>query len=393
MTAALDDLAAAVSSTEFERDPFPVYQRILDAPPWRAPSGAYVLAKHATLRQVLADFETFGQHLAPWPNFHRLNPPEHTRLRKLVSKAFTPKSVAALGGDIECTSAGLLSRAGTSFDVIADYAYHLPGLMVAKMIGVPATDADLWHSWLQRMGRFNFQNPFTAKDPDQQREVIADAQAANAEQAEYFTEIIRQRQRVRSEDIVSRLIDAREADDRLTDEEVRYILVLLLQGGLHTTVHMIGNTIRTLLEYPDQAEEVRNDPALIPAAIEEALRFRGILQTEVRVTRRATVVEGVEIAEGENVIVLNAAANRDPRAFARPDEYDIHRPNLSTHVAFGYGVHHCIGSPLARAEMAVAVGDFLRLPGLRLAGEVRSDPFIRLRGLSALPVAWSGERH
>jgi cytochrome P450 len=388
MTSTLDDLAAAVSSPEFEQDPFPVYQRILAAPPWRAPSGAYVVSKHATMREVLGDYEKFGQHLAPWPNFHRLNPPEHTRLRKLVSRAFTPKSVASLGPDIEATSAELLANVGPTFDVIADYAHHLPSRIVAKMIGVPISDAELWHAWLHRMGRFNFQNPFTAKDPEQQAEVIADAQAANAEQAEYFTQMIAERQRERGDDIVSRLLDAREADDKLTDEEVRYILVLLLQGGLHTTVHMIGNTIRTLLEQPEQARAVHADPTLIPGAIEEALRLRGITQTEVRVARRDVVVEGVQIAEGENIITLNAAANLDPQVFPDPERFDIHRPNARDHVAFGYGVHHCIGSPLARAEIAIAIRDIFALPGVRLNGAVERDPYFRLRGLSALPVAW-----
>ena len=393
MTATHEDLAAAVSSLDFESDPFPVYQRILDAPPWRAPSGAYVLSKYTTLREVLGDYETFGQHLAPWPNFHRLNPPEHSRMRKLVSKAFTPKSIAALQSAIDATSAELLSGVGNSFDVITDYAIHLPARIVAKMIGVPPSDAELWHAWLHRMGRFGFQNPFTAKDEGgEQREIVADAQAANAEQAEYFSEIIEARQRVRGDDIVSRLLDAREADDRLTDEEVRYILVLLLQGGLHTTVHMIGNTIRTLLEHPEQREQLGTDSTLVPKAIDEALRLRGILQTEVRVTRKAAVVEGVEIPEGQRVIVLNAAANRDPRVFPEPDRYDIHRDNAHTHLAFGYGVHHCIGSPLARAEITVAIRDLFALPGLRLAGEVQRDPYFRLRGLSSMPVAWGAIR-
>src|ERR1700677_4550131 len=126
MTATRDDLAAAVSSPEFEHDPYPVYQRILDAPPWRAPSGAYVISKYTTLREVLVDHETFGQHLAPWPNFHRLNPPEHTRLRRLVSKAFTPRSIKAIHSRIEQTSSELLVELGTEFDVMSDYAVHFP---------------------------------------------------------------------------------------------------------------------------------------------------------------------------------------------------------------------------------------------------------------------------
>src|ERR1700747_2370657 len=126
MTTTRDELAAAVSSPEFERDPFPIYQRILDVPPWRAPSGAYVISKYTTLREGLADHETFGDYVEPWPNFHGLNPPELSRIRKLVSKAFTPKSIAALQSDIDAISAELLSRVGSSFDMITDYEQNLP---------------------------------------------------------------------------------------------------------------------------------------------------------------------------------------------------------------------------------------------------------------------------
>ena len=238
------------------------------------------------------------------------------------------------------------------------------------------------------MGQFTFENPMTRKDEAAQAPVIADAQQANREQAEYFVDVIGERQRRRGTDIVSRLIDAREEDDSLTEEEVLYALVLLLQGGLHTTVHQIGNTMRAFLEHPGQLAAVRDDPSLAPGAIEEGLRYDGALRTEIRVVRRPTCLEGVDLAEGENVVTVNAAANRDPSVFSAPDTFNVRRENAGAHLGFGFGVHFCIGAPLARAELLVAVRDLLSLPDLHLAGTPERDEFFRVGGLATLPVAW-----
>jgi cytochrome P450 len=383
-----DSLYGAVSTSQFERDPYPVFRAMLDSPPWRAPSGAIVIAKHASVHEVLVNHESYGQHLAPWPNFHRLNPPEHTRLRRLVGRAFTPRSIRVLQPDIERVSAELLEEVGPQFDVIEDYAYRLPSRIIADIIGVPYEDAELWRAWLLRMGQFNFENPFSLKDEESHGPVVADAQKANREQAEYFIDIIKQRQKQKGDDIVSRLIDAREDDETLTEEEVLYALVLLLQGGLHTTVHQIGNTIRALVENPEQLAAVRDDPALVPGAVEEGLRYDGTLRTEIRVVRRPTVLEGEELAEGETVITVNAAANRDPRMFESPEQFDIRRPNAGSHLGFGFGIHFCIGAPLARAELIAAVRDLSSLPELRLAGQPQEDEFFRVGGLASLPVTW-----
>jgi cytochrome P450 len=391
MIATPDPLAEAVCTPQFEGDPYPVFRAMLASPPWRAPSGAIVVAKHASVHHVLVNHETFGQHLAPWPNFHRLNPPEHVRLRRLVGKAFSPRSIQALQPDIERVSRSLLGEIDAEFDVISQYAYHLPARIIADVIGVPHTDAELWHAWLLRMGKFNFENPFSRPQHETHQLVIADAQQANREQASYFIEIIRERQRHKGNDIVSRLIEAREEDDSLTEEEILYALVLLLQGGLHTTVHQIGNTVRALVEHPDQLDAVRDDPALIANAVEEGLRYDGTLRTEVRVVRHPTSIEEVALDEGENLLTVNAAANRDPRVFARPDEFDVRRSNAGAHLGFGFGIHYCIGAPLARAELAVAVRDLLSLSGLRLAGQPQSDEFFRVGGLASLPVAFDPE--
>jgi cytochrome P450 len=382
-----DQFAQVVGTRTFERDPYPAFSVMLENPPWRAPSGVLVVSKYTSIRDMLVNHETFGQHLAPWPNFHRLNPPAHTRLRRLVGSALSPRSIKALQPDIERISEGLISDLGTSFDLISDYAFHLPARVIAEVIGVPYEDAQLWYAWLLRMGQFTFENPFTRKDEAEQAPVIADAQQANREQAEYFVDIINQRQRRRGSDIVSRLIDAREEDDSLTEEEVLYALVLLLQGGLHTTVHQIGNTMRALLEHPDQLAAVRDDPSLRSGAIEEGIRYDGVLRTEIRVVRQPTSIEGVDVAEDECVVTVNAAANRDPRVFVSPDTFDVRRENAGSHLGFGFGVHFCIGAPLARAEMHVAVRDLLALPQLQLAGSPEHDEFFRVGGLAALPVA------
>jgi cytochrome P450 len=377
-----------VSTPQFERDPYPGFQAMLESSPWRAPSGAVVVAKHASVYNILVNHETFGQHVAPWPNFHRLNPPEHARLRRLVGKAFSPRSIQALQPDIERLSRSLLGELGPEFDVISQYAYHLPARIIADVIGVPHEDAALWHAWLLRMGKFNFENPFARHQDEAHLSIIADAQQANHEQASYFIDVIAERQREKGDDIVSRLIDAREEDDSLTEEEILYALVLLLQGGLHTTVHQIGNTVRALVEHPDQLVAVRDDPALIPGAVEEGLRYDGTLRTEIRVVRHPTSVEHVELDEGQNLLTVNAAANRDPRVFESPDRFDVRRSNAGAHLGFGFGIHYCIGAPLARAELAVAVRDLLSLPGLRLAGPPQPDEFFRVGGLASLPVAW-----
>jgi cytochrome P450 len=384
-----EELAQEVSTPEFERDPYPVFQLMLDCPPWRAPSGAFVVAKHASVHDVLINHEVFGQHLAPWPNFHRLNPPEHTRLRRLLSSAFSPRSIKELRSEIEQASQSLLEEVDSEFDIISQYAFHLPARIMAGVIGVPYEDAGLWYGWLQRMGQFNFENPFSFKDASWHDPIVADATKANREQAEYFIDIIRQRREHLGDDIVSRLINAREDDDSLSDEEVLYALVLLLQGGLHTTVHQIGNTMRALLQNTAQFDLLRDDPNLIPSAVEEGLRFDGTLRTEIRVVRKDTTLEGVELSEGDDVITVHAAANRDPRVFEVPDEFDIRRVNANAHLGFGFGVHFCIGAPLARSEMVVAIRDLASLPGLRLAGEPQGDNYFRVGGLASLPVAWN----
>jgi cytochrome P450 len=394
MSAASYNLPREVELQEFVEDPYPVYQKMLQVPPWRAPSGGIVVARYSTVRQVLADPISYGQHAYPWPNFHHMDPPDHTRLRRLVSKAFTPRSIKALEPEIGNISDDLLkSKVGSDkFDLMNDYAYPLTTSVIAHILGVPAEDAKLWRDWHVRKVTFTSGNSFSGAQEGDLAALKEDAECAFAEQADYLLEIVLRRQEQKGDDIVSRLIDARDLEDRLDQEEVLHVLALMLNAGMHTTATQIGKVMYVLLQHPDQLEALRQEIDLLENAVEEGLRHSGVLQTETRLTRVPSTIEGVEIAEGEHIITVNAAANRDPEKYDRPDEFDIRRLNADSHLGFGFGIHQCIGAALARAELRTAVSDLLiNRTDLGLAGPPRRDPLFRLRGFEFIPVTW-GQR-
>ena len=208
--------------------------------------------------------------------------------------------------------------------------------------------------------------------------------------AEYFGELIAQRASTRGNDIVSVLLAAREGEDQLSEEEVLFSLVLFLGAGLHTTANQIGNTFRALLDNPESLERVVADQSLVPNAVEEALRYDGTLQAEYRVTRTDAVVGEVEMPAETPIIIVNAAANRDPATFENPDVFDIDRANAAQHLTFGWGIHRCLGAQLARLELQLATaGLSARLGGLRFAeGDLVQHPYDRWRAVISLPVAW-----
>jgi cytochrome P450 len=188
---------------------------------------------------------------------------------------------------------------------------------------------------------------------------------------------------------VSALLAAREGEDRLTEEEVLYSLVLVLGGSLHTTASQLGNIFRALFDHPDALAALEADPGLVNGAVEEGLRYDGALQAEYRVCREDARVGDVEVRKGTPLIVVTAAANRDPAQFPEPDKFDIRRPNSLQHLTFGMGIHRCLGAQLAQSELRIAVEALIRrLPGLRLAGVPVQHQYDRWRGLRALPVAW-----
>jgi cytochrome P450 len=201
--------------------------------------------------------------------------------------------------------------------------------------------------------------------------------------------LIQERKAHHGDDVVSSLLEARDEDQTLTDDEILFSLLLLIGAGMHTTAGQFGNLLEALLHHPEQFDLVHANPGLLDNAIDEAFRYNGALQAEHRVVRQDGVVSGVRVRAGDRVLIVNAAANRDPAVFADPDRFDVRRSNAREHLTFGWGIHRCLGAPLAKIELEIALRLMLeRLPGIRLAGSPEQQPYDRLRGLQLLPIQW-----
>ena len=303
-----------------------------------------------------------------------VDPPEHTRLRGIVSKAFTPRRIAELRPRIERTVDELLSGAtrGGAFDLVDTLAGPLPAIVIAELLGVPPEDHARFRAWANGL--------LGATDPSQVR-----AQGPGAALMRYLDGIIEARRCEPADDLISAMISAQVESQRLNNDEIRSTALLLLIAGFVTTTNLIGNGTLALLQHPEQLELLRADPQKVPGAVEEMLRYDSPVQLVFRTASKQLEVGGLEVPTGAGVVVLLGAANRDPEKFERPDELDITRPKQS-HLGFGWGVHHCLGAPLARLEAQVAFEAILRrFPNLKLAdGGVTRQPNAVLRGLSKL---------
>jgi cytochrome P450 len=383
-------LGELVATEAFRHNPYPGYHQFLEHPGWTTPSGYRVFSRYEDVMAILRQPAIFGQEGIPYPNFHVLNPPEHTRLRKLVATAFTPRAVARQRESIIRVVDDLVDRIADEgeMDLVKDFALHLPARVTADMLDVPVEDAQEWHRWLYAIGGFRGKVWYLGVDATDQEQLAAKEGATQA--AEYFGELIAQRASTRGNDIVSALIAAREGEDQLSEEEVLFSLVLILGAGLHTTANQIANTFRALLEHPGSLDRVVADQSLVPNTVEEALRYDGTLQAEYRVTRTAALVGEVAMPAETPIIIVNAAANRDPAVFENPDAFDIDRGNAGQHLTFGWGIHRCLGAQLARLELQLATAALSsRLRGLRLTGgQLVQHPYDRWRGVLTLPVSW-----
>jgi cytochrome P450 len=308
------------------------------------------------------DFELFQRG-----NFVRMDPPQHRKLRTLVSQAFTPKVVAGLEPRIAELTTQLLDRVGERFDLVDALAYPLPVIVIAELLGIPTSDQGLFRTWADVLLNQEV-------DPDQAiSEVRDDVVAAVAptlrEMNAYFLDHIRARRAHPGTDLTSKLVQAEVDGERLTDEEIIGFVGLLLLAGHITTTATLGNSVVAFEEHPDAVAEVRADPALLLAAIEEVLRMRTPFPRLARLTKVDTEVGGVAVPAGQILIPWLAAANRDERVFAEPHRFDIHRrPN--PHLTFGHGIHFCLGAPLARLEARVALRLLLqRYRDIRVAGD------------------------
>jgi cytochrome P450 len=318
------------------------------------PEAGAVLSDPAVFSSDLTALQPDQDDLALFQrgNFVRMDPPQHRKLRTLVSQAFTPRVVADLEPRIAELTNELLDQAGERFDLIDALAYPLPVIVIAELLGIPTSDRSLFRRWADAL--FNQE-----VDPDRSlRDVSEQAVTAVAptmrEMNAYFLDYIRSRRASPGSDLTSKLVQAEVDGERLTDEEIVGFLGLLLLAGHITTTATLGNSLVSFRDAPDAAAEVRADPALLPAAIEEVLRVRTPFPRLARITTAETEVAGVRIPAGQVVLPWLTAANRDERVFTEPHRFDIHRqPN--PHLAFGHGIHFCLGAPLARLEARVAL--------------------------------------
>jgi len=389
-------------SEEFLREPGPLYEQLRAQGPVhhvRLPAGlrGWLITDYTVAKQVLADptirkdvhqirriidtthpgVHALGSDMAE----HMLNtdPPDHTRLRRLVAKAFTPRSVSALVPRIEEIADDLIAAMPTTgpVDLLSAFAFPLPITVICELLGIPATDREQFRAWT---------NTILFAGADSRESVLAAAADMNA----YLRTLIADRRAHPGDDMLSGLVTATDTDGNLTDTEVVSMTFLLLVAGHETTVNLIGNTMLTLLQDSERFARLRAHPDRVPAALEEHLRHLGPVHiATLRFTTEPVTLGGTTIGADELVFVSLAAANRDPSRFAHPELVDYDRDNPG-HLAFGHGIHVCLGAPLARAEGVIAITRLLaRYPHMSLV----SDPAALawrtsslIRGLGTLPV-------
>jgi len=389
---------------EFRANPYPFYRQLRVADPvhWSTFLGFWVLSRYADCAAVLRDATRFSADPRDLANYDfimqgigedrplmqmqgkwmlLMNPPDHTRLRTLVTKAFTPRVVESLRPRIHEVVDQLLAavRNAGAMDVIADLAYPLPVIVIAGMLGVPAGDRDKFKGWSRDLAR--------TLDPILTPEILTAGDEATVAFIDYFRTLVTKRRTDPQDDLLSGLIAAEEQGDRLTEDELLATAVLLFGAGHETTMNLIGNGLLALLRNPDRLEELRGDPSLAPSAVEEFLRYDGPVQMTARTALEDVEINGRTIAKGQQAVILLGAANRDPAQFADPDRLDFTRKD-NRNLAFSHGIHYCLGAPLARVEAQIAINTLLqRLPALRLQTEdLEWRETVTLRGLKTLPV-------
>jgi cytochrome P450 len=394
-----DDWFAALTGADWA-DPHPAYRALRSTDPVaRTPEGGWLLTRHADCEAVLRDprwssntvhrtgpsAERAATHPvrdADLPVLLFMDPPDHTRLRRLVAKAFTPRSVERMRAHIAELVDAELDRAAEvgELDVVNDLGYRLPATVICELMGVPVADQHQFHGWSADATRL--------LDGDIDEDTTTRGVMAVMQFVDYFNGLFEERRRQPGDDLVSGLLAAEEEGDRLDEQELRAIVLLLFMAGHETTMNLIGNGTLALLRNPDQLVRLRDDPALDAPAVEELLRFDGPVHLTARIATVDLEVGGQAMPAGSEVLALLAAANRDPARFAEPDRLDVGRADCP-HLTFSYGIHYCLGAALARAEGQIAIPRLVRrFPDLELVTtEPTYRPHLVLRGLTELRVA------
>jgi cytochrome P450 len=393
------DPVARLMRPETKADPYPLYADVRRRGLVRSPLGPWVTSDHATATNVLKDqrFSSSPVHQRgyrpptypagdpraelPAADLLTMDPPDHTRLRRLVSGAFTPRAIASLEPWIRDATDRLLAPvdAAAGFDLIDALAFPLPIAVICHLLGVPAEDQASFRVWGHDLATtLEPQSPLAAESRSRASELALTA---------YLRELVRKRRADPDDSLLSALVAAEEEGDRLSFGELVAVALLLLVAGFETTVNLIGNGTVALLGEPEQWGRLREEPALVPAAVEEVLRYDSPVQMTSRIATEDVDLGGAVIQKGVPIIVAIGGANRDPDVFDQPDRLRIDRPNASRHLSFSFGIHHCLGAALARLEGRVAVEQLTRrYPGLELAGPPARRPLLVLRGFESVPV-------
>ncbi len=355
------------------------------------PQDVWLALSHKAVRQVLSD-SRFSREAAMLPGgpvklsvaadpllITSLDGERHTRLRKLMSQAFSPRMVDQLQPRVQSIVDSLLDSLDPTADLVAGLCAPLPLMVICELLGVPYSEAKAIRGWTRRLFVTNI-------TPEQLR-------TAQGEMQDWLAALVRQKRAKPDNALISAMVAANDAGDHLTEPELLANLEGLLIAGHETTVNQLGNSFLTLLRHPDQLALLRSSPDLIGPAVEELLRYSRLFPSaEVRVTTEPVELEGVQVGAGEPVLPVIVAANRDPGVYPDPGRFDITREGPAAQVAFGHGPHFCLGAQLARREMRVAIGSVVkRHPGLRLAvdeSELAYVPELVFRGLRELPVTW-----
>jgi cytochrome P450 len=378
-------------SDDARRNPFPIYAQarrhspLVHVPP---PFDGWLIFDYAGVKHALSDHAAFSSRVpAPrWFNF--FDPPLHTKLRGLISRGFTPRMIANLEPRIRQLSRELLDRAvipgRTEIDLAAEYAVPLPMMVIAEMIGIPLADWPRFKCWSDAILTISYTR---SGGPDAER-ARTDFAAATGEMNAYLGDMIAQRRVRPADDLVGRLIEAEVDGQRLNQDEILGFFQLLVIAGQDTTANLINNAVLCLIEHPGELARLRACPDLIGSTIEEVLRYRSPLQWMMRTPTRDIEIHGQIIPAGSLVLPMFGSANRDPAQFSDPDRFDITRsPN--PHVAFGHGIHFCLGAPLARLEGSIALSDLLaRLGDFSFASDKPWPPrqALHVHGPASLPL-------